>query len=53
MLNKDLEILLKEGKGDKLNLAIDLDHPENYSFPSQLWNMCEQGTDWLPPLKSK
>ena len=53
MLNKDLAILLKEGKGDKLNLAIDLDHPENYSFPSQLWNMCEQGPDWLPPLKSK
>ena len=53
MLNKDLAILLKEGKGDKLNLVIDPDHPENYSFPSQLWNMCEQGTDWLPPLKSK
>ena len=53
MLNKDLAILLKEGKGDKLNLVIDPDHPENYSFPSQLWNMCVQGTDWLPPLKSK
>ena len=53
MLNKDLAILLKEGKGEKLNLALDPDHPEKYSFPKNLWNLCVQGGDWLPPIKSQ
>ena len=51
MLNKDLAILLKEGKGEKLNLALEPDHPEKYSFPKNLWNLCIQGGDWLPPIK--
>ena len=51
MLNKDLAILLKEGKGDKLNLFLEPDHPEKYSFPKKLWYMCMQGDGWLPPLK--
>ena len=53
MMNKDLGILLKEGKGNKLNLELDLDHPEKYSIPKNLWDMCHQGMDWLPPVKSK
>ena len=53
MLNKDLAILLKEGKGEKLNLFLERDHPEKYSIPKQLWNMCVQGGDWLPPLKTQ
>ena len=53
MMNKDLGILLKEGKGDMLDLQIDLDHPEKYSMPKNLWNMCHQGMNWLPPVKSK
>ena len=51
MINKDLAILLKEGKGDKLNLTKDPEHPEYYSFPKNLWNMCLQGVDWLPQMK--
>ena len=51
MVNKDLAILLKEGKGDKLNLTLDPEHPEYYSFPKNLWNMCIQGVDWLPQMK--
>jgi len=37
MLNKDLGTLLKEGKGDKLNLEIDPEHPEKYSIPSTIY----------------
>ena len=53
MLNKDLGILLKEGKGDKINLALEPDHPEKYSIPKKLWNFCVNGGDWLPPIKSQ
>ena len=53
MLNKDLAILLKEGKGDKMNLALDPEHPEYYSFPKKLWNICMIGGNWLPPIKGK
>ena len=53
MLNKDLGILLKEGKGDELNLKLDPDHPEKYSIPDVLWNMCLQNQSWLPPVKGK
>ena len=53
MLNKDFGILLKEGKGDKLNLELDPDHPEKYSLPNNLWKMCLQDQEWLPPLKGK
>ena len=53
MLNKDFGILLKEGKGYKLNMEIDPEHPEKYSLPSNLWKMCLEDQDWLPPLKGK
>ena len=53
MLNKDLGILLKENKGNKLNLELDSEHPEKYSFPNNLWKMCLSGLDWLPPIKGK
>ena len=53
MLNKNLANLLKERKGEEINLTLDPDHPEKYSFPKMLWNLCIQGGDWLPPLKTK
>ena len=53
MLNKDLGILLKEGKCDKINLKLDPDHPEKYSIPDFLWNMCLQNQSWLPPVQNK
>ena len=51
MLNKDLAVLLKDGKGDKINLTLEPDHPEKYSIPKKLWDLCVIGGDWLPPLK--
>ena len=51
MINRDLGTLLKEGKGDKLELELDPDHPEKYSLPKNLWNMCLQGVEWLPQMK--
>jgi len=42
MLNKDLGILLKEGKFDKINLDIDPKHPEKYNLPKILWEMSIQ-----------
>ena len=51
MINKNLGKLLKEGKGDQLELEVDKEHPEKYSFPKALWNMCLQGIEWLPKIK--
>ena len=53
MLNKDFGILLKEGKGDKLNLELDTEHPEIYALPKHFWDMCLEQLDWLPPIKGK
>ena len=53
ILNEDLGVLLKNGKGDKLILEIDGEHPEKYNIPTNLWKMCLTGQDWLPPLKGK
>ena len=47
MLNKDLGILLKEGKVDKINLEIDPEHPEKFNFPKILWGMSIQEGSWL------
>jgi 2,4-dienoyl-CoA reductase-like NADH-dependent reductase (Old Yellow Enzyme family) len=47
MLNKDLGTLLKEGKGDKLNLEIDPEHPEKFDIPKILWGMSIQEGSWL------
>ena len=46
MLNKDLGILLKEGKTDKIILEIDPDHPEKFDFPKMLWGMSIQKDEW-------
>ena len=53
LLKKDLAILLKEGKDDKINLELELEHPEKYSFPIKLWDLCLIGGNWLPPIKGK
>ena len=53
MMNKDFGILLKEGKGDKIQVELDTEHPEYYSMPNDLWNMCLLGIDWFPPIKQK
>ena len=52
MVNKDLGNKLK--KGEKLDETLDSNHPEKYSIPTMLWNMCVSGgQDWLPPVKGK
>jgi 2,4-dienoyl-CoA reductase-like NADH-dependent reductase (Old Yellow Enzyme family) len=53
MMNRDLGILLKEGKGDKIEVEIDPKHPERYAMPPNLWKMCFEGISWFPPLKRK
>ena len=53
MLNNDLGTLLKEGKGDKLQLEFNGTHPENYAIPKFLWNMCLKNNGWLPPVKKQ
>ena len=53
MMNKDLGILLKEGKGDKLEVELDPEHPEKYAMPQHLWEMCLSNIDWLPPIKGQ
>ena len=55
MMNRDLGILLKENKGDKLELELDPEHPEKYVMATSLWNFClsDHGLDFLPPVKGK
>lgn len=53
MMNRNLGILLKEGRGKELEVEVDPDHPEKYAMPTTLWNMCFQGIGWFPPLKKK
>lgn len=53
MMNRDFGILLKENKGDKLEVELDPDHPERYLMPKPLWNMCLLNMNWLPPIKGK
>ena len=40
ILNKNLGILLKEKKGDKIISKLDSTHPDKYSMPSPLWDLC-------------
>ena len=55
MINRDLGILLKENKGDKLEVELDPEHPERYAYATSLWNFClsEHGLDFFPPVKGK
>ena len=53
MINRDLATLLKEGKGDKIEVEVDDKHPEDYCFTKGIWAMIHQGIDWLPKIKSQ
>ena len=53
MINKNLGILLKENKGNLLELEIDPEHREKYDMPGNLWNLSIQGIDYYPPVKGK
>ena len=55
MMNRDLGILLKENKGDKLDLELDPEKPEKYKMATSLWNFClsNDTLDFLPPVKGK
>ena len=53
MVNRDLATLLKEGKGDKINVTVDDKHPEDYCFTKGIWAMIHQGMDWLPKIKNQ
>ena len=53
ILNKDLGILLKEGKGDKIKLELDPEHPENDSIPKNLFNKCITNKKWNIKIKGK
>ena len=53
MINRDLATLLKEGKGDKIEVEVDDKHPEDYCLTKGIWAMIHQGMDWLPKIKSQ
>ena len=53
MINRDYGILLKEGKGDKINLELDPEHPELYHMPKKLWEMSLTRPEYFPPIKGE
>ena len=53
MMNKDLGILLKENKGDQINMELDPEHPEKYSMPKELMKMCCLNQNWGISIKNQ
>ena len=53
ILNRELGILLKEGKGDKILVELDLEHPENYTIPKNLLEKCITNKKWDLKIKGK
>ena len=53
IMNRDLGILLKEGKGDQIRLEIDLDHREDYAIPQNLMKLLSTNKKWNIPVKGK
>ena len=53
IMNRDLGILLKEGKGEKIHLELDPEHPEIYKIPSNLWDRCINNKKWNFKIKGK
>ena len=53
ILNKDLGNLLKEGKGDKIIVELDPLHPEKYTIPKNLWDLCFTNKKWNFKVKEK
>jgi len=55
MINKDLGTLLKENKGDKLEIELDPEHPEKYEMGENMWNFCisDKSPDFFPKVKGK
>jgi len=51
MINKDFGILLKENKGDKIEVEIDPENPEKYKMATPFWKMCLEG--FMAPVKGK
>lgn len=53
MLNPGIATLLKEERDDGIVTELDPGQPDHYGIPDVLWGYCQQGGDWLPPLKGK
>lgn len=53
LLNKDLGILLEEGKAAEINLELDPEHLEKYLIPNDLWKACFTAPGWLRPIKGE
>ena len=53
IINRDLGILLKEGKGDQIKLELDPDHPQIYVIPKNLWDKCLNNKKWNIKIKGK
>lgn len=53
LLNKDLGVLLEEGKKDEINLELDPEHPEKYLIPNEPRKACLTVPGWLPPIKGE
>lgn len=53
IINRDLGILLKEGKGDQIKLELDPEHPEIYVIPKNLWDKCLNNKKWNIKIKGK
>ncbi len=53
MLTPNIATLLKEGRETDIVSELDPNQADHYRIPDRLWNLCVQGSEWLPPVKGK
>ncbi|MCW9733012.1 NADH-dependent flavin oxidoreductase [Avibacterium sp. 20-15] len=51
LINPNFATLIKTGKEEQIQTAIDPERKTAYRYPEALWQQQLQGPSWLPPLK--
>ncbi|MFB2538667.1 MULTISPECIES: NADH-dependent flavin oxidoreductase [unclassified Acinetobacter] len=53
LINPDLVHLIESEQTDQIISELDLDKADRYRLPSRIWQQCEQGLAYLPPIKGR
>lgn len=53
LLNPDLAELIENGREAEIVCELDPDKADRYRIPERLWQQCQMGLAYLPPLKGR
>lgn len=53
LLNPDLAELIESGREAEIVCELDPDKADRYRIPERLWQQCQMGLAYLPPLKGR